>query len=155
MARQVHGREGAITKPTTRLDPALGADAHVNEVALVVDGPSGPIPVQGTSGGEIKVSSSAAGESPSTTATRTSVAATGSTVTLLAANASRKKGGVKIYNDAATRLVVAYGLGASSTNFTFKMNPDSYFEMDDFYTGVLTGYWEGTPSGAARITELT
>lgn len=87
------------------------------------------------------------------TATRTSVASSTSTVTLVAANANRLR--AFIVNESTARLVGAYGTGASLTSYTFRIEPGYTWEQpDDGYTGIITGVWEAA-NGNARCTEVT
>lgn len=87
------------------------------------------------------------------TATRSSVAASLVTVTLLAANSARL--GATIYNDTLTGLLfLALGAGATTTDFTLRMLPQSYYEVPFDFVGIITGVWS-VADGSARITELT
>jgi hypothetical protein len=86
------------------------------------------------------------------TATLSNVAASAASVSLLAANTSRK--GVIIVNDGNKTLYVKYGATASLTSFTVLMPSNSYWEMPwPIFTGALDGIWN-TANGSARITEL-
>jgi len=87
------------------------------------------------------------------TATRTSVASSTSTVTLLAANANRLWCG--LVNESTARLVGAYGSGASLSSYTFRVEPGYTWEKpDDGYVGIITAVWEAA-NGNARCTEVT
>jgi len=88
------------------------------------------------------------------TSSVTSVAASTSSVTLIASNTARR--GATVYNDSATaNLYIKLGATASTTSFTAKVGPDSYFELPQaVYTGVVDGIWDAAV-GNARITELT
>lgn len=91
-----------------------------------------------------------------TTSTRTSVAGSASTVTILAANSSRL--GATIYHQgaAARRLFLALGSGATDTDFTIEIMGGNYYEVPFNYRGIITGVWNSTTgSPAARVTELT
>ena len=88
---------------------------------------------------------------PSVTAT-TSVAASVSSVTLLAANGTRL--GATIYNDSMALLYVKLGTTASTSSFEVKLFPLSYYEVPYGYTGQIDGIWSNA-SGFARIGELT
>lgn len=87
-------------------------------------------------------------------ATPTSVAASATPVTLFAANALRAGGAV--YNDSASALYLLLGAGASTTQFTYKLDPTGgYYELPSpIYRGIVSGVWD-TATGAARCTELT
>lgn len=92
-------------------------------------------------------------EQPSAAAV-TTVAQTTSSVTLLAANASRK--GAHIQNDATRILFVKYGPGATSTDASVALLPQQLLTLPfPAYTGLLTGTWAGPGTGRARITEMT
>jgi hypothetical protein len=221
-------RQGT-TRPTVRTDPALHSLAHINEAALVAEGPSGPVAVAATAAGEIKISQAGGGGAVSiadgadvtqgaiadaavtsdaagtvnahlrglvailasvwnsvagrlrsevhdggnvisvddaggslttdqlkaSTATRSQVAATTTNgTTLLAANANRL--GATIYNDSDKRLYLAMGSGATPTDYTAKLNSETYFEVPFDYSGIITGVWDGpSPTNGAKVTELT
>lgn len=86
------------------------------------------------------------------TATLTNVAASASSVTVLAANTGRL--GATIYNDSSATLYLKYGSAASATSFTVKLNQDDVAEVNDGYTGIITGLWSSA-TGTARVTERT
>ena len=87
----------------------------------------------------------------SNTTTITSVAASTSSVVLLAANAARF--GSTIANDTDGILYIKLGIGASISSYTVKLAVDSYYESPFGYVGIITGVWD-TMSGSARVTEL-
>ncbi len=84
----------------------------------------------------------------------TSVSASASSVTLLAANSLRKQ--AFFYNDSAlATLRLKLGATASSTSFTVLIQPGGFYEIPyPVYTGIVDGIWS-VASGSARITELT
>lgn len=84
----------------------------------------------------------------------TSVNASTSSTTLLAANPSRL-GGI-FFNDSTTStMYVKFGSAASSTSYTYRLPPETILELNaPMYTGVIDCIWTST-DGAARITELT
>lgn len=86
-----------------------------------------------------------------TTPTQTSVAGSASSVSLLAASNARK--GATIYNDSTALLYVKLGTTASTTSFTVKLQPDSYYEVPFGYVGAIDGIW-ASATGNALITEL-
>jgi hypothetical protein len=88
----------------------------------------------------------------STTSAITSVAASITTVTLLALNTLRK--GATFYNDSSSFLYLKLGATASTTSFTVKIAPSGYYEVPSSYTGVIDGIWVSAV-GSARITQLT
>ncbi|HNP72988.1 MAG TPA: hypothetical protein PLO33_10805 [Kouleothrix sp.] len=89
----------------------------------------------------------------SSTGTKTSVGASASSVTVLAANANRL-GGV-IYNDSTAILYLdCTGGTASSTSFSYFVAPGATVEIPAGYTGAITGIWSSA-TGNARVTEFT
>jgi hypothetical protein len=87
------------------------------------------------------------------TPTQSSVAASATNVTLLAANGNRL--GATIYNDDnASVLSLKLGVTASATSFTLKIAAGGYYEVPFGYVGQIDGLWS-VASGSARITELT
>lgn len=86
-------------------------------------------------------------------ATLANVNGSASSVTLLAANDNRY--GAVIVNDSAATLYLKYGSTASSTSFTYKVDPGATWEMPRtmLYVGIITGIWSSA-TGAARTTEL-
>lgn len=96
------------------------------------------------------------------TGTVTSVAASATSVNLLAASVYNSSGGVRrgviIFNDSAGTggaiLYIKFGTTASTTDFTVRIAVDNYYEMPlDGYTGRIDGIW-ASAAGAARITVL-
>lgn len=94
--------------------------------------------------------------SPSTTGTPATVAASATSVTLLAANAARRGG--TIVNESTAILYVLLGTPATATSYTVALAPmgtvGSYYEIPFNYTGIVTGIW-ASATGNARVTELT
>lgn len=82
------------------------------------------------------------------------VAASASSVTLLAGNGLRK--GYKVYNDSSANLRVDESGGtASTTNFTYLLGPNEFYETTELFpVGAITGIWESA-TGSARVTEMT
>lgn len=111
------------------------------------------IPVKTTLSGGFNVQS-VYPESTSTIATLSNVSASASSVTLLAANASRK--GATIVNDSTANLYIKYGSSASATSYTYKLFPSDfyYMKLEDYTSGIITGIWDSA-TGTARITEMT
>lgn len=91
-------------------------------------------------------------EKPSTTSAATNVSGSASSVTVLALNAQRR--GATIYNDSTAILYLKLGATASTTSFTVKMQPDSYYEVPFGYTGVIDGIW-ASATGSARVVEIS
>lgn len=87
------------------------------------------------------------------TAAITSVAASVTSVPLLALNANRKM--VTIYNDSTSEMFLALGSAASTTNFTVRLKTNDYYELPlPIYLGSVNAVWD-TATGNARITELS
>jgi hypothetical protein len=111
--------------------------------------------------GNLKVAGTLTTTAPAaSTSALTNVAESGSSGTLLAANASRL--GFEIYNDSDGVLLVKPGVTASLTSFAWRVMPRERLTTEAIgvnYTGRLDGIWESTPGtaghAAARITELT
>jgi hypothetical protein len=92
---------------------------------------------------------------PATTATRTSVTAAATNTLLLAASSTRK--GASVYNDGTTDLYLAVGsTAASTTSFTVKLVPGAFYALLPAWSPLeVRGIWAGSPTGAARITEVS
>jgi hypothetical protein len=103
------------------------------------------VEVTGTEGSRV-VTSTRAG-----TATLNNIAGNASSVTLQAANAARLA--VVVVNDSTAILYVKYGSTASSTSFSFLLQPGETLR-EALYTGIVTGVW-ASATGNARVTELT
>lgn len=91
------------------------------------------------------------------TATLSNVAASATSVTVLAANASRI--GATITNDSSSVIYVKFGTTASTTSYTVSLAgsaaaPFSYYEVPAGYTGRIDAIW-ASATGNARVTEMT
>lgn len=92
------------------------------------------------------------------TGTLANVAASASSVTLLAANAARK--GAMITNDSSALLYVKLAASAASTtSYTVVLAgaaaaPFVYYEVPFGFAGEIRGIW-ASATGNARVTELT
>lgn len=91
---------------------------------------------------------------PAGTATLANVAGSASSVTLQAANTGRL--GLVVVNDSTATLYLKYGSAATTSSYTYRLDPGAQWEMPDgaFYTGIVTGIWSSA-AGNARVTELT
>ena len=89
------------------------------------------------------------------TATLSNVGDSASSVTVLAANASRK--GAIIVNDSTAVLYLKFGATASTSSFTYKLSGGESLELPSqpVYTGIIDGIWASDAGGNARVTELT
>jgi hypothetical protein len=82
-----------------------------------------------------------------------SVAASTSSVTLVAANTARKS--IVIVNDSASAdLYIKLGGTASATSYTYLLAPKDILDKQLSYTGIIDGIWSAAV-GAARVTELS
>ena len=144
-------------------DVARAVDAGSGINVLVNPGSTGDMQIvklaYSGDGVETKVTADASGllvkpsNQSASSASLTNVNDTASSTSLLASNSARK--GAIVYNDSTTILYLKYGTTASTTSFTVKIPPDSYWEMPNpIYTGAIDGIWSADASGAARITEL-
>ena len=99
--------------------------------------------------GNVTVESSGAKD----TATVSRVSASATAVTLIAANANRRR--VIIYNDSTAVLRVKLGSAASATSYTYRLGAGDTYESptDWVYTGIVTGIWDSA-TGAAQVTEI-
>lgn len=84
----------------------------------------------------------------------TSVPASITTVTIIAANSDRCS--LIIYNDSTSALRIKFGPGASSTDYTLQIPGQGSYIMEPpaLYTGLISGVWEAA-NGAALVTEIT
>ncbi len=91
---------------------------------------------------------------PAATATLSNVSGSATSVTLIAANTGRL--GLIVVNDSTASLYLKYGSAATTTSFTYLLQPGATWELPDavLYTGIVTGIWSSAV-GAARVTELT
>lgn len=83
----------------------------------------------------------------------TSVAASASSVSLLAANTGRKM--MMVFNDSASAILyLKFGTTASPTSYTVQIPAGGYYEMPTaaIYRGAIDGIWSAAV-GDARITE--
>ncbi len=89
------------------------------------------------------------------TGTKSSVASSASSVTILASNTSRK--GAMIYNDSTQILYLDLSGGtASSSSYSVQIPPSGFFELPGptVYNGAITGIW-ASANGSARVTEFS
>lgn len=102
----------------------------------------------GAGSGTVITSAAAAG-----TGTKSNVAGSASSVTILAANTSRKRWSV--FNDSAAVLYLdTTGGTASATSYTVQIPANGYFEGPaPVNTGLITGIW-ASATGNARVVEF-
>lgn len=88
------------------------------------------------------------------TATLANVNDAATSTALAASNTART--GLIIFNDSPSYLYVNYGATASTTAFTYKLDPYGTLEMGSpVFTGAVNGIWSADASGAARVSELS
>lgn len=88
------------------------------------------------------------------TPTVTSVDDSTSSVTIIAANSSRKE--VEFQNTSSGNLFLRKGTTAATTasgGYTVKIPQDGYYRTD--YTGAFRGIWDADAGGSVTITEST
>jgi len=85
--------------------------------------------------------------------TRSDVAASATTVQILAASTTTRVG-VALTNDSDSFVHVKCGTTASLTDFTIVMSPGAYWEIPFSYTGRIDALWD-TATGSMRISEFT
>ena len=83
--------------------------------------------------------------------TTTTVNKSNSSVTLLVTNHLRRA--AFLYNDSNKSLYLKFGPNGSSTDYTVKIPPNTYFPVPDFWFGELSGAWDSGGSGKAYVTE--
>jgi hypothetical protein len=87
------------------------------------------------------------------TATLANVASSITVVTLIAAGTGRN--GRIIYNDSTAILYVAFGSGASTSNYTVQVPSQGTYDLGNngagMYGGLVTGIW-ASANGNARVT---
>ena len=116
-------------------------------IDLGVVGEAKRVVIFDSSGNEVTI-----GSASSSTATLTNKTSSQASQSFLASNTSRK--GATIFNDSAAVLYIAYAATATSTAFTYRINPNEQWNMPVLFTGAISGIWEES-QGAARITELS
>lgn len=92
---------------------------------------------------------------PISTANEYVIAASTSSVTLLAANTARR--GVVIRNPSTTAtLYFRYGATATIANATYSLPPGALYEMPSgaLWGGVISGIWDAADGSSTTVTEL-
>ncbi len=80
-----------------------------------------------------------------------SIAASASSVILLAANANRRA--FAVFNDSTATLYLKFGATASTSSYTVQIDASGYYESGPVvYSGRLDAIWSSA-TGAARVTE--
>lgn len=87
----------------------------------------------------------------SDTANLSNVAASATSVSILAANPNRT--GLILCNDSSSAMYLKYGTTASTSSFTYKIPANSNFEMAfPIFRGAIDAIWDSA-TGNARVTE--
>lgn len=103
--------------------------------------------------GSISLSGTFGERRPGTSA-HTVVGCSVSSSILAASNTGRL--GMSVFNSSDDDMFVMLGPGASTSQFSFKLISDAYYEVPfPVYTGVVTCVWRAGASGSAQVTELT
>lgn len=164
IAALTSGDSGGIRSTANRglhvnLRNAAGAAIGVSGAALIVDGSAVTQPVSAASlplptGAATEATLAALnGKSSPATAALSSVAASVTTVSILASNAARK--GFVLVNDSASIVYVAFAATATATAFTYMLKANSVVESPNWvYTGAISGIWVSAV-GSLRVTELS
>src|SRR6266516_5126930 len=95
------------------------------------------------------------GSGNTTTGTKSNVAGSASSVTILASNTSRK--GAMVYNDSTAILYLDLSGGTeSSRSYSVQVSSQGFFELPGptIYNGAITGIW-ASANGSARVTEFS
>lgn len=147
----------STTKAIQALDQSGVGTGPFTWAHVIIDGMLGVNRAQVTSANALKVDGSAVIQPVKTvrssSAVQTSVASSGSSVTILASNGSRL--GATVYNDSTQILYLLLGTGPASTSvYTLQIGAGGYYEVPFNFTGQLTGIW-ASANGNARVTELT
>lgn len=119
-------------------DYQLIANAFLEEIASTL------------SSGSISVSAVIA---QATTSVVTSVAASVSSIQILAANSGRLQ--ATFFNNSTANCFLKLGTTASTSSFTVKIDPNGYYELPfPGYTGRIDAIWDAA-NGALLVTELS
>ena len=158
------GRAYVVTDPAHPVHGLVALDPDGNPVTLAVDADNrlkvdasvsvdaitiGDIEIKNDAGNPVPVSSGGA----KATASISRVSASATSVTLLAANANRRR--VIIHNESTASLRIKLGATASATSYSLLLGPGDTYESptDWVYTGAVDGIWDAA-NGAAQITEV-
>lgn len=127
--------------------------AQLNRAQLVAKTPGGTYTsINCTAGGNLKISVEEINDVIAA-ATLTNVAASATSVQLLAANNNRRQ--AIFYNDSDKNAYLKLGTTASSTSFSYLLVPGATLELPKpIYTGRIDCIWAAGPTGSMRITEL-
>ena len=174
------GRAYVVTDPAHPVHGLVALDPDGNPVTLAVDADGklivdasvsvdaitiGDIEIKNDAGNPVPVSGPltdtqlratavpTASGGAKATASISRVSASATSVTLLAANANRRR--VIIHNESTASLRIKLGATASATSYSLLLGPGDTYESptDWVYTGAVDGIWDAA-NGAAQITEV-
>lgn len=91
-------------------------------------------------------------EATSTTASHYAITAATTSTALLAVNLVRK--GATLFNNSTARLFVKLGGTTTTSDFTFFLEPNGYYELPFNYTGAISGVWAAA-NGNVLICEFS
>lgn len=102
---------------------------------------------------KVSVIKSVSSEDRAPSAALTQVTASASSVSLLAANASRR--GLMLFNNSTKTCYVAFAATASASAFSIKLPGGALYEKEEpIYTGAISAIWDAA-NGQMQITELS
>lgn len=139
---------GAASDAPVVGNPNLTGARASNAIPTAVTADGDAVAVWADQNGAVRTTPRTVGSSLS------NVAASVSSVTLLAANDARR--GAVVVNDSTATLYLKLGSAASTTSYSYRLDPGGQWEMPSSwtYTGLIAGIWSAA-SGDARVTELT
>lgn len=91
---------------------------------------------------------------PTAIATHSSVGASTSSVSILAANSRRRGGSIMNTSSAILYLRMDGGTATATTGHSVQMAANTYFEIPFGYTGAISGIWASV-NGQANCVEYT
>jgi hypothetical protein len=155
-------RSGAVKASSHRIKDNIDGehDAELVKAVLSAERPDGSFTdINATQGGNLKISLEEVNgidplptTVPVRTPTTTSAASSASSVTILAANASRR--GVSIANDSTATLRLSFSTPATSTDAFIVLSPGAFILLDQqlIVTNAIYGIWTAA-NGTAQVTE--
>lgn len=163
LAGVVSGAKAAVKAGSGDIaDLAHGQATMANSVPVVIASNQSAVPVGPTAGTAFDTNAGTSGSNTlrtqaggAATGTKSSVAASATSVTILASNTSRK--GAIIFNDSTALLYLDLSGGAAtSSSYSVQVPANSYFEVPgpNIYNGAITGVW-ASAVGNARVTEFS
>lgn len=87
------------------------------------------------------------------TAALANVAAGSTSVTALSSNANRVT--AIFFNDATNNCYLKFGATASTSSWSYRLQPTQGMELPCRYTGRIDAIWDSTVTGNLRVTEVS